>query len=113
MLAVFLNIGILIAYLTGAYLPYDIVPGVLIVFPVIFVVAILMLPETPRFLIRNNQQEVRQIARFVVVRNILISNLYVIYLSLYRKLKNHLDFTKDAPATQPKISNASRWSWKS
>lgn len=59
MLVVFLNIGILIAYLTGAYLPYDIVPVVHIVFPVVFVVAVLILPETPRYLIRNNQQEVK------------------------------------------------------
>lgn len=59
MLAIFLNVGILLAYVTGAYLPYTVVPGVLIVFPVVFFVAMLLLPETPRHLITHGHPEVR------------------------------------------------------
>lgn len=57
MLILSLNLGILIAYLVGAYLPYNIVPGVLLVFPILFLCGSLFLPDTPRFLMLKGRIE--------------------------------------------------------
>lgn len=57
MLVVFLNIGILVAYLVGAYIPYHIAPFVLIVFPILFFVGSVFLPDTPRFLLLNGHRK--------------------------------------------------------
>lgn len=57
-LTISLNVGILIAYVTGAYLPYHIVPCVHIVFPILFFIGSLFLPETPQYLITHDRPEV-------------------------------------------------------
>lgn len=65
MLVMALNLGILISYLVGAYLPYNIVPCVLVVFPILFLIGSLFLPETPRFLIlRGRTEEAEKSLRF-------------------------------------------------
>lgn len=65
MLVVSLNIGILIAYLVGAYLPYHIAPFVLVVFPIIFFLGSILLPDTPRFLLlRGNREAAEKSLRF-------------------------------------------------
>lgn len=57
MLVMALNLGFLISYLVGAYLPYNIVPCVLVVFPILFLCGSLFLPDTPRFLMLKGRTD--------------------------------------------------------
>lgn len=52
------NIGFFIAFLAGNLLPYRIVPMIFVVFPIIFLLGMLLLPESPVFLMMNERMEV-------------------------------------------------------
>ncbi|XP_037050237.1 facilitated trehalose transporter Tret1-like [Bradysia coprophila] len=52
-----LAFGILVAYISGAFLDYAHVPFVILPFPVIFLVSMIILPETPSSLLRQNKIE--------------------------------------------------------
>lgn len=51
-------IGILIAYIIGATVPYEIVPYCMLVLPVIYIATIIFIPETPVFLLKTNRRKV-------------------------------------------------------
>lgn len=54
------NVGLLIAYILGAHLPYRDIPLVCIIFPIIFAVVFTMLPNTPRFYLQRGQIHVSE-----------------------------------------------------
>lgn len=56
-LILFLSSGTLIIFIAGTYLSFFIVPLVIIVFPVIFFITVLFLPDTPPSLISRNKPE--------------------------------------------------------
>ena len=50
-----INIGILLAFIAGAFMPYKIFGIFSLMFPLVFLGAFIFLPETPVFLVRQNQ----------------------------------------------------------
>lgn len=52
-----INIGILIGFLAGTYLPYRTVPLVMLAFPTVFLCAGFLLPDTPQSLLRHGNLE--------------------------------------------------------
>lgn len=56
--------GTFVAYICGAFVDYDKLPYVIIVFPVVFFVGTTILPETPSSLLRQNRIEVNAIEHF-------------------------------------------------
>lgn len=64
-LTLYVNVGILIGFVGGTYLDYAIVPYIMIVFPVIFFCAFILMPDTPQYLLkRNRNDEAEQSLRF-------------------------------------------------
>lgn len=59
-LTVFQYIGILLAYCVGSYLPYQYVPCIMVVLPVIFFLCMIcFVPESPQFLLTQHRETVR------------------------------------------------------
>lgn len=54
------NVGLLIAYILGAHLPYRDIPLVCIIFPIIFAVVFMMMPNTPRYYLQRGQIHVSE-----------------------------------------------------
>ncbi|XP_037050226.1 facilitated trehalose transporter Tret1-like isoform X2 [Bradysia coprophila] len=52
-----ITFGMLCAYITGAFLDYSNVPLIILPFPVIFLLSMIILPETPSSLLRQNKIE--------------------------------------------------------
>lgn len=52
------NLGLLIMYILGASVPYNIVPYVLIVLPVVFLLGFTTIPDTPFHFMRQNKYQV-------------------------------------------------------
>lgn len=52
------NLGILLAFAVGHYLPYAIVPKVFICLPIVFLLSLFMFPETPHYFMRTNREHV-------------------------------------------------------
>lgn len=75
-------IGILIAYIVGATVPYEIVPYCMLVLPVIYIATIIFIPETPVFLLKTNRRKVS-------ISNNFGREKTQKKLSYFRKLKNH------------------------
>ncbi|XP_058809015.1 facilitated trehalose transporter Tret1-like [Phymastichus coffea] len=50
-----INIGILFAYIVGAFLSYRLLGILSLIFPVVFVVAMTFIPETPAYLVRRHR----------------------------------------------------------
>lgn len=48
------NLGILLMYILGDCLPYDLIPWLLLVFPLAFLAGFLFIPDTPYYLMKNN-----------------------------------------------------------
>ncbi|XP_055640539.1 facilitated trehalose transporter Tret1-2 homolog [Toxorhynchites rutilus septentrionalis] len=48
------NLGILIMYILGNYVPYAIIPWILLLFPVLFLTSFSFMPDTPFYLMRKN-----------------------------------------------------------
>uniref|UniRef100_A0A182JVW4 Major facilitator superfamily (MFS) profile domain-containing protein n=1 Tax=Anopheles christyi TaxID=43041 RepID=A0A182JVW4_9DIPT len=53
---IFINIGLVFIYAAGNYLPYDVIPKIMLVAPVGFIVLVSFLPETPYCLLRKGRQ---------------------------------------------------------
>lgn len=51
------NVGILLAYICGAFVEYRVVPYCFVGFPVAFFIAMYFTPETPHKLIRKNNMK--------------------------------------------------------
>lgn len=49
------NIGILLAFILGYFLTYDVVAWILSIFVFVFVILFALMPESPQFLIQRNQ----------------------------------------------------------
>lgn len=52
------NLGILLAFTIGHYFPYTIVPRIFICLPIVFLLSLFMLPETPHYFMRTNREHV-------------------------------------------------------
>uniref|UniRef100_A0A182QMH1 Major facilitator superfamily (MFS) profile domain-containing protein n=1 Tax=Anopheles farauti TaxID=69004 RepID=A0A182QMH1_9DIPT len=52
---IFINIGLLFIYTAGNYLPYHVIPKIMLVAPVAFLVLVSFLPETPYCLLRKGR----------------------------------------------------------
>lgn len=52
-----LAVGGLVSYICGAFIPYQYVPYYIIGFPIVFVVVIPFMPDTPHTLIRKNKMK--------------------------------------------------------
>ncbi|ETN57863.1 sugar transporter [Anopheles darlingi] len=52
---IFINIGLLFVYSTGGYLPYDVLPKIMLCAPVAFLLLVSFLPETPQCLLRKGE----------------------------------------------------------
>lgn len=57
-LRLFFGVGVLIAYIYGAVLPYYLVPWASLPFSVVFLYAFWFVPETPLFLLKNQKFDV-------------------------------------------------------
>lgn len=59
------NSGILIGFLVGNYFSYEMVPKILLAFPVLFLVCFYFFPESPYYLMQKNKvQEAERSLRF-------------------------------------------------
>lgn len=56
--ALTMNFGILLSFIIGSYLPYEDVPYVLMVFPILYFFGVFYLPDTPMFLLKKGKIEV-------------------------------------------------------
>lgn len=64
-LTLYVNVGILVGYVGGTYLDYNIVPYIMIVFPVIFFCGFIVMPDTPQYLLKwNRTEEAERALRF-------------------------------------------------
>lgn len=52
------NVGILLGYIGGTYLPYTKVPYVMMAFPVIFLCMFAFMPDSPQYFLRKGKPEV-------------------------------------------------------
>lgn len=52
------NVGVLLAYVGGAYLDYSVIPYVFISLPIIFLIIFGLLPNTPQYLLAAGRIEV-------------------------------------------------------
>ena len=55
--AIFLSLGILIAYIIGSFVEYDVLAFILAGFPACLFVAMFFMPETPAWLLSQNREE--------------------------------------------------------
>lgn len=58
------NIGVLFAYIVGAYVDYKYVPCICIFLPFLFAIFFMSLPNTPQYHIKNGQIQVNLIQLF-------------------------------------------------
>lgn len=57
MLMVFVNVGIMVSYLAGAYMNYHTAPYVMMVFPIGVFLSFLFIPDTPMSLLERKKPE--------------------------------------------------------
>lgn len=50
-----LSFGILLGFVIATYFNYYIIPGIALVFPAIYLIAVIYFPETPHFLLRKRK----------------------------------------------------------
>lgn len=55
--AIFLSLGILITYVIGAFVPWNVLAWILSAFPALLFGAMYLMPETPSWLLSNNREE--------------------------------------------------------
>lgn len=55
------NAGILIAYIVGTLLEYDIIPCIFVVIPIIFGICFSFLPNTPQFHLQKGNEQVSKL----------------------------------------------------
>lgn len=55
--AIFLSLGILITYVIGAFVPWNVLAWILSAFPALLFGAMYMMPETPTWLLSKNREE--------------------------------------------------------
>lgn len=53
------NFGVLLGYILGATLPYKYIPLISGIFPIVFAIVFIMLPNTPRHYLRRGQIQVK------------------------------------------------------
>lgn len=53
------NLGVLVAYIVGATVEYDIIPAIFIYFPIVYMVCLFFLPNTPQFHLQAENLKVR------------------------------------------------------
>lgn len=58
-----MNVGLLIAYVLGAYVQYEYIPYICVTIPIIFAVSFSMLPNTPRYHLAAGNIQVRQFCK--------------------------------------------------
>lgn len=63
------NLGILLAFVAGNYLSYQLVPRLFIWLPIIFLLSVFFFPETPFYCMRRNR-ELKAIASLEFYRNV-------------------------------------------
>lgn len=64
------NIGYFISFTAGLLLPYKVVPMVFVGFPIVFLILMLFLPESPVFLMMNEKMEVTKISKYFSLLNL-------------------------------------------
>lgn len=52
------NIGVLIAYIVGATVEYEIIPVILIYIPILYMICLFLLPNTPQYYLKNDNVKV-------------------------------------------------------
>lgn len=52
------NFGILISFIAGYYLSFEMIPRIFIFVPIIFLVSLLFFPDTPFFFMKSSRPEV-------------------------------------------------------
>lgn len=57
LLMVFVNIGLLLSYLTGTYMAYAEAPFVMMIFPIAVFVSFLFIPDTPKSLLHREKSD--------------------------------------------------------
>lgn len=55
----FRNIGVLIAFILGPSVKYEVVPIISVVFPIVFIAIFFMIPNTPRYYLNKGKIQVR------------------------------------------------------
>lgn len=56
------NVGVLIAYIVGATVEYDIIPAILIYIPIFYMVFLFFLPNTPQYHLQTENIKVNDIS---------------------------------------------------
>ena len=54
-----MNFGILFSFITGPYLPYNVLPLILITFPILFTIGVTFLPNVPSYLLKSGKIQVK------------------------------------------------------
>lgn len=57
-LTLWFNTGIMLGYIGGAFLDYEVEPYVMLSLPLLFLCTFVFLPNSPQNLLRNNKTEV-------------------------------------------------------
>lgn len=60
------NVGVLIAYIVGATVDYGVIPSILIYIPIVYIVCLYLLPNTPQFYLQRDRFEVSLINFFLI-----------------------------------------------
>ena len=74
-----INVGTLFSYLAGPYVPYFVLPYIIVAFPILYLIGASFLPDVPLYLMKCGKKSVRL--------NQLILIFYY-YENFFRKLKN-------------------------
>lgn len=63
------NIGILIAYISGTLLEYNIIPRIFVALPIIFGICFSFFPNTPQFHLQKGNEQVSKLQIQSVILN--------------------------------------------
>lgn len=110
------NIGILIAFIAGNYLTYNISPIIHASLPILFFMAFVFFPESPQYLMKIGKEEVNQSIMFennVTALLEFIGHSVCVYIAILsnRKLKNRYVFTETYDPRHQKKRNLLSQSW--
>ena len=99
-----INFGVMFSFITGPYVPYHVLPFVIITLPIIFTIVTTFLPDVPSYLIKCGKIRVNIVLLEMLTMTSFFFN--------FRKPKDLLGFTKTVNKTLMATMKDLRMKWK-
>lgn len=105
MFALTLNVGILIGYILSTYVPYHIIPCIVLPIPVLYLIMATYYPETPQYLLRKGKEE-KALKSFKFYKNNIDQRDAVTYMVVHNKFEELKVAIKHQESKSEKITAA-------